>query len=98
MAIYAVATDLLRDSLVHFVRLVGGADAGGDQTPQTSAWAAAIYWMVFLALIGAALYCGMLDLRYIRFQYAVEKRAIFGRTLGDQDFREALIKASKEKE
>jgi hypothetical protein len=96
MAIFAVVTDVLRDTILHAIRLFRVEGASAEMVPEISGVAAAAYWFVFFLVLGAALYCAMLDLRYIRMLYAVEKREIFGRTLGDKEFREALLKNANE--
>lgn len=96
MAVVAVATDLLRDSILHVLRLLNVDGTRPGMVPEISGVIVIAYWLVFFAVLSAALYCAMLDLRYIRMLYAVEKREIFGRTIGDKEFREALLKNAKE--
>lgn len=48
------------------------------------------YWGVFLALLLVAFYCVLLDIRYIRMLYALERRRVFHETLGNAEFRRAL--------
>ncbi len=55
-----------------------------------------IYWGIFLGLIMAAFYVVLLDIRYIRMQYAIGQREAFRSTLGNEEFRKALIKAIDE--
>ena len=57
---------------------------------------ALIYWSVFLLLLAVALFIVILDIRYIRLQYAVAKRELLRQTLGDETFRKALIRAQRE--
>ena len=57
---------------------------------------ALIYWSVFLLLLAVALFIVILDIRYIRLQYAVAKRELLRKTLGDETFRKALIRAQRE--
>lgn len=40
-----------------------------------------LYWSVFLALLGAALYIALLDIRYIRLQYLLAERELFHETM-----------------
>lgn len=54
------------------------------------------YWGVFLLLLLATLYAVVLDLRFIRLQYALGARDIYRETVGDPAFREALRKALEE--
>lgn len=51
----------------------------------------AIYWAVFLLLLLIALYVVLLDIRYIRLQYAIERRDAFLRTLGSEELRKAVL-------
>lgn len=44
----------------------------------------------FIVFLGAAFYCVLLDIRFIRMQYALAKRDAFLSTLGSEEFREAL--------
>ena len=55
-----------------------------------------VYWCVFLFALVAAIYCALLDFRYIRVQMAVEERELFRQTLGDEAFRKALREAQAE--
>jgi len=57
-----------------------------------------IYWGGFMVLFVAAIYCALLDIRYITAQYAAAKREVFRETLGDEDFRRALREAHKKKQ
>ena len=57
----------------------------------------AAYWGLCLAALLGALFCVLLDLRYIRAEYALERREIFQDTLGDENFRAALLEAQREK-
>ncbi len=49
-----------------------------------------LYWALFLILFAGAVFIAFLDLRYVRLQHALEKRAAFLNTLGDPSFRKAL--------
>lgn len=51
----------------------------------------AVYWAVFLLLLLIALYVVLLDIRYIRLQYAIERRDAFLRTLGSEELRKAVL-------
>ncbi|NUM53058.1 MAG: hypothetical protein HUU46_05390 [Candidatus Hydrogenedentes bacterium] len=55
-----------------------------------------VYWLVFLVALIAAIYCALLDLRYIRVRMAMEERELFRDTLGDESFRKALREAQAE--
>jgi hypothetical protein len=49
-----------------------------------------LYWALFLIFFCTAIALVLLDLRYIRLQYSLGKRAIFEETLGDEEFRRRL--------
>ena len=51
------------------------------------------YWGGFLLLFLASVYIAVLDIRYIRMQYAVERRNLFRQTIGEQEFRQSLSEA-----
>jgi hypothetical protein len=53
------------------------------------------YWGVFLLLLVTSLYLVVLDLRYIRLQYALHKRALYLETIGEESFRKSLLEAHK---
>jgi hypothetical protein len=52
------------------------------------------YWGAFLALLGATFYIVWLDLRFIRLQYAIQRRALFHQTLGDEELRKGILDAN----
>jgi len=54
------------------------------------------YWGVFALFLLASVAIALLDLRYIRAQYAMGRREAFRQTLGDESFRASLRKASRE--
>lgn len=49
-----------------------------------------LYWGAFVLCFVAALYCAVLDWRYIRAEYALARRELFKETLGDQGLRKSL--------
>lgn len=69
-----------------------GADA---EFLQGAAWILLAYWGGFLLLLGIAFYTVVLDVRYIRLQYALGRREVFRQTLGSPEFREALREAQQ---
>lgn len=56
---------------------------------------AVLYWAALLGAMAVTFIIVWLDLRYIRLQYAIEKRNVFRQTLGDHKFREQLIKSQE---
>lgn len=63
--------------------------------PRDSVAVFAVYWGVFIFLLLIILWAVLLDVRYIRVQYSVGKREIFRDTLGDEEFRRALLDAHR---
>ncbi|MDQ1256299.1 MAG: hypothetical protein QG656_895, partial [Candidatus Hydrogenedentes bacterium] len=55
------------------------------------------YWTLFLALLIAAGYTAVLDVRYIRLQYQLGRREVFLQTLGNEEFRK-LVRAARSEE
>ncbi len=47
------------------------------------------YWLVFSLFLVGALYCVLLDIRYIRLEYRLARRRLFHETLGSEDLRRA---------
>lgn len=52
-----------------------------------------LYWGAFLVLMALTFLIVWLDIRYIRLQYALERRNVFRETLGEEQFRKELLKA-----
>ena len=55
-------------------------------------WYIAGYWGLCLLFLLVSLYVVVLDIRYIRMMYAIERREVFRQTLGSKEFREELLK------
>lgn len=88
MALYAVLTDVLRNSVMAIVAL--SSEKVAQAAEPVAGWPLAVFWLIFALLIVFALYLAALDIRYIRLQYAEERRTILRHTLQDKTFREAL--------
>ena len=97
MAVYAVLTSLLRDTVAWIVSFMSDEAAATLELSHSALFLAA-YWTIFMLLLLASLYLALIDLRYIRLQYLVEKREIYGRTMGDQAFREALLQHERDEQ
>lgn len=95
MAVASVPLEVLHDSVVHVVRMTGG-EIPETVTWSTPAFACAIYWLIFTLALLTALYMAVLDMRFIRLNYALERHALFRQALGD-DLSESLLKRSKTK-
>jgi len=88
MAIYAVTTDVLRDTLIYMVRIF--SDPANELNPMHSWWFCIAYWMIFGTCLFATLYIAVLDIRYIRMQFAMEKQALVKQSWEDEGFRKIL--------
>lgn len=93
MAAYAASTDILRESALYFVSLA--YEEVRESADAEAASGHFVFWGLFVVLIFASVYLAMLDMRYIRLQYLLQKREIFGQTLGDSAFRESLLDAER---
>ena len=82
MALYAVPGDVLRDSVIHLAQFISG-EATGDVEPGRPALFCLLYWAVFALLICLALYLAMVDMRFIRLQYALEKKKLFQESMSE---------------
>jgi TRAP-type C4-dicarboxylate transport system permease small subunit len=63
--------------------------------PTWPVWAMLTYWGLFLLLLLLTFYTALLDIRFIRAEYAVMKRELFKQTLGDEELRKALIEGER---
>lgn len=61
-------------------------------------WLTAAYWGFFLFLLITAFYCVLLDLRFIRLQFAAGERQLFKETFGTEEFRRLVAQELKEKQ
>jgi len=53
-----------------------------------------VYWAIFVVLLLCSLFIAVLDIQYIRMQYAIGKRELFRQTLGSEELRKALRKGT----
>jgi hypothetical protein len=88
MAIYAVSTDLMRDTIIFGVRIF--SQPAEELNPSHPFWFCAVYWAIFIACIFATLYIAVLDIRYTRMQFAMEKRTLVKQSWEAEDFRKIL--------
>ena len=56
-----------------------------------------IYWGVFVILFLVSVGLAFWDMRYVRTQYAIEKREVFRQTLGDEEFRRCLLASQSDR-
>ena len=93
MAVYAVSSTMARDTLIHVAR--SAAESRMDLVPTIPAWACLLFWVVFGLLLLVTSYIALLDMRFIRLQYALEKRALLQESWGDDEFRDMLRKTQE---
>lgn len=55
-----------------------------------------LFWLVWLVLLLIALYCVLLDVRFLRLQFSLHERELYEETLGSEQFRRAIIEAQRE--
>jgi TRAP-type C4-dicarboxylate transport system permease small subunit len=70
----------------------GGATIAWQSWP---VWAMIAYWCLFLLLLLLTFYIALIDIRFIRAEYAIMKRELFKETLGDEELRKALIEGER---
>lgn len=54
-----------------------------------------VFWVIWLLLLLLAMYCVLLDIRYLRVQFRLHERELFEETLGNETFRRAIIEAQR---
>lgn len=90
MAVYAATSDMMRDSLVHSVRLFSGEE--GDLSTSNPIWACLFFWGVFAMLLFVTIYIAILDFRFIRLRFALEKQALSQQSWNDKEMSDLLAK------
>lgn len=96
MAVYAVTSDMMRDSLLHIVRLLSSEK--DDLSTSNPFWACLLYWGVFAGLLFVTVYIAVLDFRFIRLRFALEKRALSQQSWNDEEMSDLLAKTKTEQE
>lgn len=96
MVAYSMASGLLRDTVLHSTQRLA-AESAEELTAEFPLWWILVYWGIFSGLILLSCYLALVDFRYIRLQYALERRQIFSRTVGDAKFRASLSEKEKDK-
>ena len=56
------------------------------------------FWIAWLVSLGVAIYCVLLDIRYIRASFLVDERALFRDTVDNESFRKAVLEAQREQQ
>lgn len=87
MAVYAVAGGVLRDSVTHLSRFVS-EDAVEQTTAGRPGLFCLVYWLMFSLLILISLYLAVLDIRFIRLKFALEKQALVRENLARSSHRD----------
>jgi len=82
---------ILHDTVVHMVRL-SARETPTDVSTTHGLVLCMLYWALFFATLFVALFLAVLDMRYIRLQYAIEKQQIFLQSLGDESAASARDK------
>ena len=88
MALYAAVSGILRGTVYKLVSLFSEAEV--ERAQIGSGWVYLAYWAVFALLLLVTLYIAVLDLRFIRLRYVVERRELFSRSLGNHESGESL--------
>lgn len=88
LAILAVSTDVLRDSILSVALLF--SDKTADTSPAFPIFVYFAYWGFFVLALLVAFYMVMLDLRYIRLDYVLEKRRLMKDSWEDEEFRKLM--------
>jgi len=91
MAVFSVPSGLLRHSIYKIFDPLNEQVTAPDDA--TSWWILGPYWLIFSAILFAALYLAFLDIRYIRLQFLSEKRKLFEETMRDPSLFQKESKA-----
>ena len=90
MAVYAVAGGILRDTALHLARMFS-EQAAQEATADKTFLFCLTYWIIFSLLTLSSLYMAVLDIRFIRLQFALEKRELLRENLGDAALHRNLV-------
>ena len=88
LAFASVSTNILRDSIVSVALIFW--EGTSDPSPAFPITVYILYWGLFGLSIFLAFYMVMLDLRYIRLEYTLEKRALMKESLEDEEIRKLM--------
>lgn len=84
LAVFAAAGGILRDSVIHAAVLFGNTDADLPE-PGFNGYFVIAYWLAFGLAVLVALYCALLDIKFIRLEYAAAKRALLHETFDTRE-------------
>lgn len=90
MAVYAVAGGILRDSAIHLAEMFSEQMAEETTADRTFLFCL-LYWIIFSLLTLSSLYMAVLDIRFIRLQFALEKRDLLREGLADAAVHKNLM-------
>ena len=88
LAIMAASTNLLRDSILSVA--LSFSDKTAETSPTFPIYIYIAYWGFFVLSLLVAFYMVMLDLRYIRLNYVLEKRRLIKDSWEDEEFRKLM--------
>ena len=94
MAVYAGAGGVLRDSVIHMAHLVS-EEASGQVAASRPLLFCLTYWLIFSLLLLISLYFAVLDVRFIRLQYVLERKALINQSLAGAVARRNRAEADK---
>ena len=90
LAIYAALGSVLKDTAIHVARAVAEPTDADLSVPNHGFIFLAGYWSCFAFAILLAMYCAVLDIRFIRLQYTIAKRALVHENFQDRAVQEVL--------
>lgn len=85
MAVYSVFGGILRDSVIYMSRMFSEQIAE-EAIVDSSFLFCSLYWSIFMLLILSSLYMAVLDIRFIRLQFALGKQALMKESVGKATF------------
>lgn len=87
MAVYAVVGGILRDSVIYMARMFS-EQVAEETTAGSSFLFCLLYWIIFMLLVLSSLYLAVLDIRFIRLQFALGKQSLMKESLGNATFQQ----------
>ena len=90
LAIYAALGSVLEDTAIHVARAVVEPTDTDPSVPIHGLFFLAVYWSCFAFTILLAMYCAVLDIRFIRLQYTIARRALVHENFQDRAVQDVL--------
>ena len=81
MAVASVITPILKNSLIWLLSFSN--ENAAEQAESFSPWGYILFWCLFAVCVAGAVYMAMLDMRYIRLKFAIEKRNMIREAMDD---------------